>query len=271
MSEGHCLFKCHIGAIIVGTMRKRIIPLLIFLFCALVLFFFSKNLSYPAEHLGTLLTSSRIKLYSLVYASSKPSAFDTLTLENNKLREQLAQMDAIKNDNQALRSQFQDTVFSPQQLLPVKIIGFSGSIDSPTVLISDQGTKSGVAPHQAVILGHTLVGEIGNVTPFNSEIILTNNKNFRTLGTSSDNKSSGIVTGQEDFILLDHVVITDTIPKNGTVVSKGEQNESGVGIPAGLVIGKIISINKSETEPFQSAIMKPLIDFRKLTTVFVVK
>lgn len=258
------------SVIIDHIMKSRLIPLTIFLIFSVLLFVFSKNISYPFEYLGSLLVAPRAVLYSSAHAAGKPSETDLLQEENTKLRTQLVNLTAIKNDNAALRSQFQDTVVPPQSLLPAKIIGFQGNLETPTVFILDQGGNSGIKTGQAVILGHILVGKIGMVTPFTAEVLLSTNKNFSTLG-STGNNSSGIINGQEDFILLNNVVITDTLIKNGTVVTKGEEDKNGIGIPPNLLVGKIISVSKSESEPFQSAIVKPLISFNKLTTVFVIK
>ena len=47
---------------------------------------------------------------------------DQLQQENNQLRTELAQMQELKKDNQALHDQFQTTTPSPQKLLPAAVI-----------------------------------------------------------------------------------------------------------------------------------------------------
>ncbi len=205
----------------------------------------------------------------MVHADSKPSELDLLKQENSKLRENIVLLKNLESDNKALRDQFQDSFVPPQKLLPARIIGFKGALDNPTTFILDQGGKSGVKNNAAVISGRLLVGKIGNVNTWNSEVILTINKNFTTLAVTESN-SSGIITGQEDFILFGDVIITDNLSKGDTVVSRGELDSSASGIPANLIIGKIDAVSKSETKPFQSAIVKSLVNFTKLKTVFVV-
>lgn len=251
-------------------MRKRFFSLGIFLAISILLFIFSNKFSYPFDKLASFLSSPRSILYSMANSEGKPSEIDKLRSENEKLLEKLTELNALKKDNEALRSQFQDAVISSQTLLPAKVIGFNGPLDNPTTLILDQGSKNNVKKGMAVVLQHNLVGKIGNVSAWASELILPVNKNFSTLAVSSSNNSPGIINGEEDFILLNHVVITDTLSKNEIVVTKGEKNKNGVGIPQDLIVGKISLVNKPETQPFQSAIVVSLVNFKKLTTVFIV-
>lgn len=250
-------------------MSTRLVIVLSFFFLSLFLFFSSQFISSPFNFLTQLLSTPRASLYSFAHASGKDPEIDRLTSENKKLREQISQMHFLKQDNAALRSQFQDTLISSEKLLPARVIGFKGSILSPSAFILDQGEKSNVKKGMAVVLGHELVGKIGKTAPYFSEVNLPRSKNFSTLAVSADNNTPGILVGQEDFMLFGDVVITDTISKNETIITKGDTDDSGIGIPPGLIIGKIKTVNKSETKPFQSAVVESLLDFKKLTTVFV--
>jgi len=54
------------------------------------------------------------------------------------------------------------------------------------------------------------------------------------------------------------------------ILTKGEVGSDGIGVVPDLIIGKITSISKNETSPFQSAEVMPVIDFSKLTNVFII-
>ncbi len=47
---------------------------------------------------------------------------------------------------------------------------------------------------------------------------------------------------------------------------------SGLGgkFPAGMVIGRVVQVERNEAELFQSAVVQPAVDFRTLESVFVV-
>ncbi|MFI5265486.1 MAG: rod shape-determining protein MreC [Candidatus Levyibacteriota bacterium] len=251
-------------------MRKRIIPLVIFLVLSVFFVIFSSKVSIPFDFITFLSSPARAYLYQAAHAETKPTQLDILTKENIGLRAKLTTLNELQKDNDALRSQFEDTTIPPETLLPAKVIGFSGSFDAPIELFLNQGKNSGVKQGMAVISGHTLVGKIGRITLWNSELILTVSKKFSTIGTLNGGSSSGVVNGEDGIILLDNVVITDSISKGDTVVSKGDIDASGIGIPADLIVGKVLTVNKSDTSPFQSALIKPLVGFEKLTTVFIV-
>jgi cell shape-determining protein MreC len=60
------------------------------------------------------------------------------------------------------------------------------------------------------------------------------------------------------------------LKKNELVLTKGDVDIDGTGIPADLVIGKIQSIEKVPTAIFQRAEVKSLINLTKLSVVFIV-
>lgn len=242
-------------------MRATVIFVSIFTLISLFLFFFQPTLSF-LNNLSSYTSPLRSFIYEKTYAVSKPTA-NPLELENKKLREKLVDYSSLKKDNDALRSQFQESFIAPASLLPAKVVGFKGNLSNPDILILDQGEKAGVKKGMAVILKKDLVGIIGKVSLYNSDVILPISKSFSTLAATAEGNGTGIINGENDFMILDHVVITDNITRNDTVVTKDN--------PAGLIIGKIISVNKTESKPFQEAIVKSFLSFRNLTTVFVVK
>lgn len=169
----------------------------------------------------------------------------------------------------ALKSQFENYQDFSQKLLPSKIIGFQGKYSNPSTLIISKGKNDGIKEGMAVISGKELVGKTGKVSSNFSSITLVNNENFSTVGKTGQG-ALGIIKGENDFVLFDRVVITDKLSNDNAVMTKGDINDQGSGIPPDLIVGKIISINKGESKPFQSAEIKPLIDFSRLETVFVV-
>jgi cell shape-determining protein MreC len=64
--------------------------------------------------------------------------------------------------------------------------------------------------------------------------------------------------------------VSDTLQKQDTILTKGDINNSGLGFPPDLVIGRVTSISKNVSDLFQKADVKTLIDFSKLTKVFVI-
>lgn len=252
-------------------MKKRDVLLTSFFIISLLVFVFqSSSFLKPFDVFGGWTNGIRTNLYSTVHAQSQNSTFAKLEAENTRLKEQLLEMENLKNDNDALRSQFQETFIQSNRLLPAKVVGFKGKYSQPTGLLIDQGERAGVKKNAAVIVGKNLIGKVENVNSSNAQIILVNSPKFSTLVYDAKTNAPGIVTGQEDFLLLDHVVITDEIGKNNQVLTKGEVFENGAIIPEGLLVGTITQVEKLETKPFQSGVVENSVRFTKLLTVFIV-
>lgn len=251
-------------------MEKRVVPLLIFLIISIIIFTFSRAISsHPLFAITSLFSTPRAAIYSVVHAQGKLTEIEQLQQENKKIREQLVLLKTLQQDNKALRNQFQETFIPSQKLLPAQIVGFKGNPSTPDGFIVNQGEKNGVKKGMAVVVGRDLVGQVVDTNAYFSELILPLHNSFSTLA-ETENNVAGIVTGYNEFILFDRVVITDSIKKKELVITKGEIGKNGVGIPQGFTIGEITIVNKSETKPFQSASVKSLVNFNKLSTVFII-
>lgn len=78
-----------------------------------------------------------------------------------------------------------------------------------------------------------------------------------------------MIKGQDGGILLDHVVLSEKIAKNDRILTKGDIDEGGSGFPPDLIVGRITSVNKRASDLFQTAEVKSLVDFERLSTVFI--
>ena len=69
--------------------------------------------------------------------------------------------------------------------------------------------------------------------------------------------------------VLENVLLSDKLQTGDTVISKGDIGKDGEGFPPGLVVGRIISVNKKASALFQSAEVESLVDVTRLKMVFV--
>lgn len=258
------------SGIIVDHMNIRFLGIFFLLLLSIVVFIFNSVFSNPFSAISSVFNPVRVYLYKSAHAESESGILQKMQNENAALTKKLVQMSELKKDNEALRSQFLDTKIASQKLLPAKVVGLKGSFSNPTVFIINQGSNNGIKEGMGVILKDVLLGKVGKVNNAYSEVILVTNKEFTTLGVALDHNSPGIVTGFEDLIIFDHIVITDTISMNEKVITKGELNAQGIGIPPGLILGSITKINKLESKPFQNALISTPLNLGKISTVFVV-
>lgn len=253
--------------------RSLVITLIVFLGFSLIIVL--NNAFAPFSFLSsvtqTLFSIPKEKLYKAKTTLISGEKIDVLKLieENKKLIEKVVEFDRLKQDNNAFKSQFETTDIKSANLVPAHVVGFLGDFANPTTLIIDKGGQDGLKKNMVVIVGKNLVGKIGSVSEKFSQVILVLNTQFKTLAKSSDFSASGIAMGEGNFILLDKVAITDDLKEDATITTKGDISENGVGVSQDLIIGKVVSLNKNNSLPFQTAKVESSLSFSHLETVFV--
>jgi rod shape-determining protein MreC len=196
-----------------------------------------------------------------------------LEQENFNLRKKLVDQTKYEADMKALRDQFAVTSVPSRQLLPAAIIGSQGFIPGkslPKKLVVDKGERNGIKVGMVVISGESVIGSIKNTSAYLSEVQLVMQEGSLVTVVTQDTQASGVVKGSEAGMLLDNVVLSETLEIGDSVVTKGDVEVSGKGYPKGLLIGKITSVNKKASELFQTATVESLVDITKLSTVFVI-
>lgn len=253
--------------------KRPIIPLVIFLFLG-ILFYFNQNFP-PIRFIAGVVQGIFATPKTLIYSLKAGGGSDSLQIkklkrENEALTKKLIDYGRTKRDNEALRSQFETSVGPQYKLMPARVLGFSGNFASPDSLVIDRGSNNGVQPGAAVVFKNYLVGKIDKVTPFYSRVFLSVSENFITVARTVDGSAHGIARGNGDFILFDRVSIKDTIPAGSIIVTKGDVDTTGLGIPPDLIIGKIASVNHNPSLPFQTAKIESNEVLSRLETVFIV-
>lgn len=200
----------------------------------------------------------------------------TLASENLKLKKELSDEKNILLENAALKNQFESAPDMSSSLLPVKVIGYPAflpGISMPEYLILNRGEKAGIKNGDTVISDNYLVGKITYTAPDISKVQLITNKNSSfTAKIQGSEDANGIIKGQgEDEVIFDNVLLTTKLKKDDPVVTKGDVDEKGIGYPPDISVGKIISIEKKQSDLFQKATVISPIDFKNLTVVFILK
>ncbi len=260
--------------------KKETFFLTFFLFVLFSLFIFFLDKTSVLKGVRGVLEIVTRPLQNATYSISHfPSGFfanetmEKLQEENMSLRKKLVDQTLLKNENSALKDQFQTNVPESKNLLPATIIGAPSllpGVGQPSYLVINKGEKDGVKTGQAVVSKDTVVGKITKVALRNAIVTLLTDTNtsFTAVTTS---QALGVIKGQGDGILLDNVVLSENLQIADTVMTKGDVDQNGLGYPPNLIVGKIISVDKKPSSLFQSAQVKSLLDFSRLTTVFVMQ
>lgn len=192
--------------------------------------------------------------------------------ENLLLSSKIIDRQKLERENQALSDQFQTAKPKSYILLPAKILGmlnFIPNISNPSSLILDKGETDGIKVGDAVVFKNNLVGKVVRVTAYLSKVDVVNNSSS-SFTARTEKGALGLIKGLGDLMVLDNVLLSETLSKDDIIVTMPNQNIDGAGVPSDLVVGKIISIDKNPSAVFQRAEVKSLINFSSLSTVFII-
>ena len=203
--------------------------------------------------------------FSIVTGFGQNSEIQTLKSQNLSLTKQLVDQNKLIGDNKALRDQFQTADPKSQNLLPADVIGAPGFMPGfsvPESLILNRGENDGVKLGDAVVYQNNLVGRVTQVLANSSNVTLVTNSSSQFIAQTSETKARGVVKGEGGGeLILDNVVLSDNLKTGDFVLS---------GISSDIIVGKITAVSKNPSDLFQKAEVKSLVDFNKLTKVFVV-
>jgi rod shape-determining protein MreC len=223
-----------------------------------------QQITIPIQY-GLFKTSTQVsKQFEFIFVARRASQ------ENKALSEQLAQ---VLSENSQLQQKLAETKAQLEQqgtldaqtfaLVPSRPIGLS------RVLVIDKGSDSGIKKGQSVIYKDNYIGQIQEVSPKKSTVILSTDPDVKIAAftSHSDSKAKGILIGQfGSEMLLDKVIHEDPLEKNDLVYTAGTEVE----IPRGLVIGKVEETIVKDGEVFKQAKVKPIFDIANLDLVFVI-
>ncbi|MFA4937251.1 MAG: rod shape-determining protein MreC [Patescibacteria group bacterium] len=201
-------------------------------------------------HKSTLTEQIALLENELSMLQNNESKIENLTMENIRLRQEL---DLLPSYN------FTTT--------GAEIIGRRES-PATIVFVINKGNYHNIKNGLPVIAGNVLVGKVVNVQKMFSEIALITSPlalaNAEVLNT---NNSRGIIQGEFNLgTRLNYLPVDDVVETGQTVITSGLDEL----IPRGLIIGKIMSVEKKEDNFFQSAILLPAIDLTKLRFLQIV-
>lgn len=255
--------------------RKEIYQTIIF-FLLLSLFFISLSPTRPFVFLRGIAERIIIPLQRSFYVNlglsfhEQKQEIRKLQTQNAELLAQLVNLNTLKKDNQALRDQFAETSFNPQQLLSASIIGMQYTPGTePTEIIIDKGTAQGLTEGQIVIYKNILIGRIVYVGTSSARVLLTTHERTSFSAKALKTDALGILKGKGNEMVFEQVQTSDVLENGDYVVTKGSMDENNNGYPPNIIVGKIHAVDKRPSALFQSALVSPILDIKTLSTVFI--
>ncbi len=177
-----------------------------------------------------------------------------------QLQEQLREVEILYSLLDFARSRPQD------QYIAAAVIGKDPSPFLYYVII-DHGSDDGVLHGMPVVTQQGLVGRVDAVTASASRIRLITDPesivNVRLQNQNEDAQVEGSITGD---ITLGMVSQNISLNPGDILLTSG----LGGNYPTDILVGQVVNIEKTENELFQTASVKPVIDFSVLRAVLVI-
>jgi len=136
-------------------------------------------------------------------------------------------------------------------------------------VIIDKGRKDGVRIKQLVVGSDGVVGQITQVTPLYSTVLLVTDPTQHMPVKNVRNGIRGITKG---LATIDRGMIVEFVPLDSDVKLGDIFVTSGIGTtyPPGYIVGEVSKIEKPPNEAFLTIILKPIENMDKLEFVLIV-
>lgn len=198
--------------------------------------------------------------------------------ENEELRTRVAtlteenvELELVRQENKLLREHLNFFNKNNYRYVMSSIIS-RGDImdisDKSEVVTIDKGLRDGLVAGLAVVNSQgVVVGKVAEVKESISLVYLTNNSKCKLAASIlGQDGTEGVTEGDRGLtIKMGFIPQAKEIKKDDIVISSGLEYL----VPRGLVIGRIIEVNKDNNELWQNAVIEPVIDNDSLTLVSV--
>jgi len=239
--------------------------LLCLLFAGLYFFFFKTQIG--ASWVESLSRPS-------LWIAAKTDLKKSLSEENQSLKKELARikkesltLNEIKKENQRLKKLLELRQNISYEAMAASVIGRDPTSWFRTLFIN-KGSDHGVQENMPVIHDQGLVGHIIKVLPTFAKVQLIVDVNSRVGALAQRTREMGILKGGgQNGCLLDYLPRETLIKKGDKVVSSG----MGSLYPKGIPVGQVEEIRFKKRGLYQTAKIKPLVNFNTLEEVLILK
>jgi rod shape-determining protein MreC len=221
---------------------------------------FELGLSVPAVRLDQLGQSVR-DLGQLQSDNAR------LRAEVDRLSQEAVLVPELQRENAQLRAELGFSRDNSQfHWITAHLLGYDPS-NLIQAAILDQGSRSGVAVGMTVVTPGGLVGQVIQVTPNTSKILLITDVSSSVDALVQSNRAKGVVNGARTARLtMTYIPQSDKVQTGDRVVTSG----LGGIYPSGLLVGTVTDVRQNDVELFQTALVEPAVDFGRLEDVMII-
>jgi len=240
----------------------------------------ARAISPIAGQFYSVSSSLRLALSERADKEELLATLKDLQAEINQIKAENARLKSIEEENKKLRQYLKFSTKNEFNYILTNVISrgmFADPVSGQQSLIIDKGAADALAPGLAVVNSEgIIVGKIAEVKENTAKIYLSTGSNCKLAAAiqegqeqpGSVNKTVGIAEGELGLtIRMNFIPQAEEIKVGDTAVTSGLEKN----IPAGLVIGKIVEVDKTSNEVWQRATIEPLINLDELTIVSVLR
>ncbi len=192
--------------------------------------------------------------------------------ENSRLRAEVSRLREERNrlqENYLYYQRLHKLLEFPRpetwQTIPAEIVGLDASNWTEMVYISN-GTRQGMQKGMAVFTQDGIVGQIVQVTPYFSKVMLITDARSAVDALVQRTRARGVVVGRgQNSAEMRYIPLGADIQEGDRIISSG----MGGIFPKGLEIGVVEKIEEQSLSFFQSVKVLPNVDFSRLEEVLV--
>ena len=191
-----------------------------------------------------------------------------LEAENEAMARTIEELSEAQGEAQVLRDLFNRAAETPEyRRVLADVIGQDTNPAIQSILI-DKGVEDGVRTGMPVESARGLVGQIYRSSNNAAQVALLTETASAIPVRLGTTRATGILRGAGRGALptIDWIDLQYVVEVGELVMTSG----LGGKFPAGMIIGRVVQVERNEAELFQRAIVQPAVDFRTLESVFVV-
>lgn len=188
-----------------------------------------------------------------------------------ELQSQLVDLEKMKDQNQLYREFLELKEENPDYKFTEAAVVGRDAANPFSALVLNCGTMDDVSVNDPVIYGKYLVGVVTSVSLSQCTIKTILNPEVNVSAYEIRTRDLGFVSGSAE-LYKDSLCQMPGLPDTTAISPGGVVCTSGVGgiYPRDLIIGTVTDVSDSSTDISATATIKPEVDFKTLTDVFVI-
>ncbi len=210
---------------------------------------------YPLYYLVDLpVTTSRWVSETFAERSQLHKENRQLHRENRRLQAQQQKLEALKKENMRMRDLLGSSFKIGDRVLIAELLSVDLDPYKQQVLI-DKGSRSGVFKGQAVLDANAVMGQVIQVNPFASTVLLITDASHALPIQVNRNglRSIAMGTGRINELEISYLPNNTDIQVGDLLVSSG----MGGRFPPGYPVGEVTSITHDPGQPFAHVLARP--------------